>query len=455
MHLFGTKPIKPLMKKIAFYLPIILLLLNSCSNEFENADPALLAPGEEEVDPQNPDNPGQEVPLQPFSKNSELYSLIKRTVQHTNNPMEDIMCIDFIYPLIMKKYNEELTATETVLLQSDAAFYNFLVTLNPNQPISLSYPITATDENGQVLSVNNNEELKNIMKNCSHDDVVAYCNGTFSETENADCYWRVPYEQGKDNLYAGGTFLVNQDHSLVFDYDGTEYPGNWVFLYAADELHMNINLEGSSDMATYWNIDRKVTMTSTKINIFTEPKIIKLERYCGTTDAYAIGDTGPGNGTVFYDKGSYSHGWRYLEASTGDMALSEWGCSNILAYPAASTSGTINSARIVYTHDELNSYYTNPAVCSTTNNGTVAARRALVLEYGNKNDWFLPSKEELLLMYNNLYLAGLGNFSPDVYWSSTETDSGHAKAIDFSNASEMDAPKTPTTPIHARAIRYF
>ena len=53
-----------------------------------------------------------------------------------------------------------------------------------------------------------------------------------------------------------------------------------------------------------------------------------------------------------------------------------------------------------------------------------AARLCDILTYTinevSYDDWFLPSKDELNLMYVNLHKAGLGGFDNNNYWSSSE-----------------------------------
>ena len=54
-------------------------------------------------------------------------------------------------------------------------------------------------------------------------------------------------------------------------------------------------------------------------------------------------------------------------------------------------------------------------------NGCTEAGIAAKLCRDKGEDWFLPSIDELNLMYTNLHLNGHGEFAADNYWSSSET----------------------------------
>jgi hypothetical protein len=120
----------------------------------------------------------------------------------------------------------------------------------------------------------------------------------------------------------------------------------------------------------------------------------------------SIGQQGPAGGIVFYDKGIYSEGWRYLEAAPTDQnsVPTSFGCVNL---SVANTSlflgkGLLNTQLLTAACAEV-----SPAKLSDD------------LVVGTFNDWFLPSVTELFLMYFNLQEQNLGNFSGE-YWSSTD-----------------------------------
>jgi ABC-type transport system involved in cytochrome c biogenesis permease subunit len=58
----------------------------------------------------------------------------------------------------------------------------------------------------------------------------------------------------------------------------------------------------------------------------------------------------------------------------------------------------------------------------------ITSRRRLTVRH--KDDWFLGSIGEMMLMYTNLRQAGVGGFSTGYYWSSSERDQ-HAWDQDF------------------------
>ena len=120
----------------------------------------------------------------------------------------------------------------------------------------------------------------------------------------------------------------------------------------------------------------------------------------------SIGQTGQAGGVVFYDKGYYSNGWRYLESSVQDQGSDVlFGCYDTPIIPTEYNigSGKNNTAVIV---------------SSGCPEQTYAAKICDELILGGRSDWFLPSRHELNMMYHNLYNNNLGNFQGH-YFSST------------------------------------
>jgi hypothetical protein len=84
------------------------------------------------------------------------------------------------------------------------------------------------------------------------------------------------------------------------------------------------------------------------------------------------------------------------------------------------------------------------------------------LEYGGYDDWYLPSKNELGLMYMNLKVDGIGSFGNGWYWSSSESgDNGGVWTQNFNSGAQRGSglwnmPEALKGSGHnVRAIRQF
>jgi len=90
-----------------------------------------------------------------------------------------------------------------------------------------------------------------------------------------------------------------------------------------------------------------------------------------------------------------------------------------------------------------------------------AAQLCANLNFDGYKDWFLPSKDELDLMYKNLKQKGLGGFKTvkdqtnwtHQYWSSSQNLSNIAWGQYFSDGGQYSASKYVTHSI--RAVRAF
>jgi len=164
---------------------------------------------------------------------------------------------------------------------------------------------------------------------------------------------------------------------------------------------------------------------------------------------YKIGDTGPAGGIVFYDKGTVSDGWRYLEAAPAEKEFTGvWGTGGF----AEGTEGMFKGTKTAIGSGKQNTQLIVAGVKAKDN----AAQRCSKLKISKYTDWFLPSKDELDLMYKNLKKKGLGGFKDENCWSSSEdadNSQSNAWAQSFSDGSRFSSPKG--RPCRIRAVRAF
>ncbi len=125
------------MKKIIFYLFCVTLVLSySCEDE--------------PIGKLNINRDTIEV-------DSELYHLIARIATLTDDPID---CIDFNYSFPLFVFDENLVFLEVTSITNNEQFSNFLSELPDSYSISLSYPITGTLNSGDLIDINNNQDLK-------------------------------------------------------------------------------------------------------------------------------------------------------------------------------------------------------------------------------------------------------------------------------------------------------
>lgn len=156
---------------------------------------------------------------------------------------------------------------------------------------------------------------------------------------------------------------------------------------------------------------------------------------------YKVGDKGPAGGWIFYDKGNNSGGWRYLEAAPEDQGEAAWGCDGTSIPGAGGTAigtGKANTAAIIKNCGEPG----------------IAAKVAVRYRGGGKSDWFLPSQDELHLLYENLRETVVGGGVVVIdYWSSSEYNANYAGRKGFAGGYTHGTNKSYS--YWVRAIRTF
>ena len=177
---------------------------------------------------------------------------------------------------------------------------------------------------------------------------------------------------------------------------------------------------------------------------------------------YTIGDDGPGGGIIFYHSeagfdvyepdGSVKK-CHYLEVSKFDLGKISWcsrksgaDCCNITTLTAVG-AGRINTFKIIKSYHSGGTITKENCAALACNSYSTATTKA--------GDWFLPSKDELNLLYQNLgKRVLLSNTTNDNwFWSSSQYYSCYAWGQRFSDGYQGYDYKYTTSSV--RAVRAF
>jgi Protein of unknown function (DUF1566) len=166
--------------------------------------------------------------------------------------------------------------------------------------------------------------------------------------------------------------------------------------------------------------------------------------------AYKVGDTGPGGGIIFFvDRFDEYTGFTYLEVAPVSTEVQRTWATNVNSNQTTAVSGADSKA--------LGAGYQNTLdIVAQTGNvaATCAAAYCADLTSGGQSDWYLPSISELNMIFSVVsYQLGVGGFSSNNYWSSTENASNLALYQNFSFGAIN--PNTKSTTYYVRPVRRF
>lgn len=193
--------------------------------------------------------------------------------------------------------------------------------------------------------------------------------------------------------------------------------------------------------------------------IFLMVMVVLCTMACAFSQQYKIGDEGPGGGIVFYYSekgfdvyeadGSVTR-CNYLEVSKTEVAYVAWcPCEN--DYCSINTVDSIGMGKI-NTYKILNTKHYGETLSAT--NCAAKACAEYSTTQTSKGEWFLPSKDELNILYKNLKTRILALATRSLHWSSFEGPDNDAWNRNFSDGIQINYITKYYT-YSVRAIRAF
>ncbi|WP_203293664.1 hypothetical protein [Luteirhabdus pelagi] len=202
------------------------------------------------------------------SNQSELLNIIDDCADFP----QDLLCLDFVYPITFFVYDANLEETTDVSITSDIELYQFLSNLDEDLVLSISFPLEIVLQDGGAQTVNSNTELTSLLQSCVDNlpvpsEIVQtistgvwYVNYYFDDFEDTETYQEYQFSFATDSTahaYIGNSFIIGSweysisptpECELNFGSDDplNEFNEDWNVLQVNDQV-ISLQDESSDD----------------------------------------------------------------------------------------------------------------------------------------------------------------------------------------------------------------
>ena len=225
-----------------------------------------------------------------------------------NQPDDDIECLDLLYPIQASIFNTNNELIETITINSDQEFYDFIVNIDEDTIITFQFPITIILYDGTQQEINDFIEMQNIIESvadaCDEDDDNDYddddcsncTSSTFGDFVTGCEIWFVDKleknDQDLEDNYTNYEFIFNSDGTINIDHNGDAFSGTWLSSGEGNNVIVTININDLPDFNEEWNLHEIEQQTNEyKVDLRNGDDRLRFESDCTTQGGGNIDDT--------------------------------------------------------------------------------------------------------------------------------------------------------------------
>ncbi len=204
-----------------------------------------------------------------IQNSSQLHDAVEKCGDD-NDDLGEIDCVKINYPISFKIYNASNQVASVTTINSNLELFIFLKNLPNNVLIAVNYPISVTNQNGQVVTINNNAELENVIENgisdCHSGNNGGSNNPLLTSVITAGT-WKVSYLSNNNSdhttLYNGYNFSFNANGSSVAVKNTTNINGTWSTRLDSGKSKLVFSFAGSilDELENDWKVIEYTTTT--------------------------------------------------------------------------------------------------------------------------------------------------------------------------------------------------